>query len=167
MLEICNNMLQYWTLAGFDAGLLILLTLFCSVWSCVCLRSHTLFLQRHMTHSQTRSWADKGAKAIKTLWLLHRLKIKQMLSFEQVRRWPWDRIWHTQKLACGFCEKLAGRWSTGSVNIQDFLYVSLLHRAPVLPAERVLMSDSAVFRSEFLRSEGNIPSVSTYTHCLH
>ncbi len=123
-----------------------------------------------MTHRQTRSWADKSSKAIKTLWLLHLFKIKQTLSFEQVRErlwnwigcphkelhivavWSW-RVWDSRSAG------ELGQYISGTV-------VSLIHRVPDLPAELVAVSDSPGFPPEFLRTGGNIPSVSAYTPYL-
>ncbi len=53
------------------------------------------------------------------------------------------------------------RGRTGSVYIWDFV-VSPIHRAPVLPAELVAVSDSPGLPPEFLRTGGNIPSVGTF-----
>lgn len=62
------------------------------------------------------------------------------------------------------CGTVAGE--LGQYTIWDFV-VAPVHRAPVLPAELAARVRFSCFPSEFLRSEGNISSVSTYTLYLH
>ncbi len=75
----------------------------------------------------------------------------------------------TQRAAHSCCVKLEGWDSRSAGELGQYIsgtVVSLIHRVPVLPAELVAVSDSPGFPPEFLRTGGNIPSVSAYTPYL-